>query len=368
MEKKKDLTVNNNGKPCYKIVFRDSFQFLLDELDEINGNDYSKIMIVTDTNVSGLYLQEIEDILIGGGYDVMHHIFQAGEESKNLNTVSSLYRDLVENHYDRRTLLIALGGGVVGDLTGYAAATYLRGVDFIQIPTTLLSQVDSSVGGKTGVDFDNYKNMIGAFYMPKLVYMNANTLHTLPEDQFLSGLGEVVKYGYICDGSFLEWLDSNHDQVFQRDIKSLNHIIRSCCAMKQRVVEEDPTEKGIRAYLNFGHTIGHAVEKLMNFQIHHGQCVSIGMAAALYLSMKKGYIKEEEYQRELAFIKGMNLPVFVEKPDFTAEDVLEATKSDKKRNGNRIKFVLIKPIGSALIDESLNDSDLLLGIQSIIKE
>jgi 3-dehydroquinate synthase len=138
--------------------------------------------------------------------------------------------------------------------------------------------------------------------------------------------------------------------------------------MKQRVVEEDPTEKGIRAYLNFGHTIGHAVEKLMNFQIHHGQCVSIGMAAALYLSMKKGYIKEEEYQRELAFIKGMNLPVFVEKPDFTAEDVLEATKSDKKRNGNRIKFVLIKPIGSALIDESLNDSDLLLGIQSIIKE
>lgn len=187
-------------------------------------------------------------------------IFEAGESQKNLDTVKMIYEKLILAKFDRKDLLVALGGGVTGDITGFTAATYLRGIDFVQIPTSLLAQVDSSIGGKTGVDFDSYKNMVGAFHMPKLVYINVSTLTTLSDEQFISGMGEIIKHGLIKDSAYFDWLIENHDRILARDKDVLMEMIRVSCNIKRVVVENDPTEKGDRALLNFGHTLGHAIE------------------------------------------------------------------------------------------------------------
>ena len=205
------------------------------------------------------------------------------EKNKNLNTVSALYQALIQNGLDRKSLLVALGGGVVGDLTGFGAATYLRGIDFIQVPTTLLAQVDSSVGGKTGVDFQQYKNMVGAFHQPRLVYMNLSTLSSLPAEQFACGMGEILKTGLICDGDFFRYVCCEQKGIKKLDMEQIARMVRRCCEIKAGVVERDPKEQGERALLNLGHTVGHSVEKLKNFTLLHGQCVGVGLVAAAYL-------------------------------------------------------------------------------------
>ena len=258
------INVCRDGEAVYDIVLAQSFDGLKEAVSCLPVKEH-KICIVTDSNVAPLYLEEVRSILSGCCKAVSVFTFPAGEENKHLDTVRNLYEHLILEHFDRKDMLAALGGGVVGDLCGFAAATYLRGIDFIQIPTTLLSQVDSSIGGKTGVDFDAYKNMVGAFHMPRLVYANLSTLLTLTEEQFSSGMGEVVKHGLIKNKEYYQWLKDNREGIVSREPALCQAMVYESCMIKKRVVEQDPTEQGERALLNFGHTLGHAVEKLENF-------------------------------------------------------------------------------------------------------
>ena len=273
-----------------------------------------------------------------------------------MDVVKNLYTYLIENKFDRRDVLVALGGGVVGDLTGYTAATYLRGIDFIQVPTSLLSQVDSSIGGKTGVDFDSYKNMVGAFHMPRLVYMNISVLNSLSERQFNSGMGEIIKHGLIKDSVYFKWLNNNIDKIKARNTDTLAEMIRRSCIVKKNVVENDPKEKGERALLNFGHTLGHAIEKYMDFQFLHGECVFIGIILSTMISYNKGLIGDSDKNTILASIEPYSVPKLP--TDLRVDDVIAYTKNDKKVVGSKIKFILLNKIGEAFIDMEVSDDDM----------
>lgn len=262
-------------------------------------------------------------------------------------------------------MLAALGGGVVGDLTGFTAATYLRGIDFIQIPTSLLAQVDSSIGGKTGVDFRAYKNMVGAFHQPKLVYSCAETLKTLTEQQYISGLGEIIKHGLIKDIAYYHWLKEHKEAILSRDTQTMIEMIEVSCRIKKEVVENDPEEAGERALLNFGHTLGHAVEKLMNFTMLHGECVAVGMHGAAWLSKEKNMISEEIYRDILDTLTSFGLPVSVE--GITPARIVEVSKSDKKMDKGKVKFILLNPEGQAVIDRSITDAQLLAAADALVR-
>lgn len=360
----KVISVSYEDKPCYKIVLEQDFQQLMEYIKELGYNSMQKICIVTDSNLEALHLNDLMKIFSSCFEHVISFSFPAGEESKNLNTVEKLYEKLITNHFDRHDVLIAFGGGVVGDLTGFTAATYLRGIDFIQIPTSLLSQVDSSIGGKTGVDFSQYKNMVGAFYQPRLVYMNLSLLQTLPKEQFISGMGEILKHGLIKSKTYFNWMNANYEAIMELKPEEIEEMIYQSCLIKRNVVENDPKEKGERALLNFGHTIGHAIEKLADFSLFHGQCVGIGMASASYLSKELGHITAQEYADILEVFKRFGLPVFVS--GLSAEDILKITKSDKKMVANKIKFILLETIGCAYINSELTDEQIISAIESVL--
>ena len=356
------ISVMYHRKPGYDIVFTHSIDELPTELEafECKGR---KICIVTDSKVDEIYGEQLLGILGGCCKKVVKYAFPNGEKNKNLDTVREIYRFLIEEKFDRKDLLIALGGGVVGDTTGFVAATYLRGIDFIQIPTTLLAQADSSIGGKTGVDFDSYKNMVGAFKMPILVYMNLSTLTTLDERQYFSGFAEIMKHGLIKDSMFYEWLIENMYEICERDIKVLEEMLIRSCNVKKMVVEKDPTEQGDRALLNFGHTIGHAIEKAKNFELYHGECVALGAVAAAYISWKKELLSMDEYYEIRDMFVPFYLPISVDNID--PQEILKYTKSDKKMDSGRIKFVLLKKIGKAVIDQTVTDEEILAAINEI---
>ena len=357
------LEVKKDGTFCYSIQFQKDFSALAEEIAKL---DYAghKLCVVTDSNVAPLYLTAVKEELSKKFDQVFDFVIPAGEENKTLDNVKKLYEHLILNHFDRKDCLIALGGGVIGDMTGYAAATYLRGIDFIQIPTTLLSQVDSSIGGKTGVDFDSYKNMVGAFHMPRLVYMNLSVLNTLSDAQFSCGMGEILKHGLIKDKVYFDWCMEHAEQIKKRDFDTLLHMIKESCKIKRDVVEKDPTEKGDRALLNFGHTLGHAVEKLMNFQMLHGQCVSVGMAAAMKLSAMRGMITQDEVDDVESCLKSFGLPTRIQ--GLTADEILQISKSDKKMEAGKIKFVLLKELGNAYVDKSILDEELLAASEYLL--
>lgn len=356
------LPILYNKKPCYDIVFSQGFEGIWEELAEL-GAENKRLCIVTDSNVDKFYGEELRSLLEGKCIKVCKYVFTAGEENKNLDTVRELYKFLIEEKFDRKDMLLALGGGVVGDLTGYAAATFLRGIDFVQIPTTLLAQTDSSVGGKTGVDFDGYKNMVGAFKMPRLVYMNLAVLKTLEERQFFSGFAEVMKHGLIKDAIFYEWLIENMYEICERDLDVLEEMVMRSCNVKKLVVEKDPTEQGDRALLNYGHTIGHAIEKAKNFELYHGECVALGAVAAAYISWKKEMLSMEEYYEIRDMFVPFYLPISVD--GINPQEILELTKSDKKMEAGKIKFVLLKKIGKAVIDKTVTDEEILAAINEI---
>ena len=358
------ITVNYENKPSYDIVYSKSFDGIIDELKKFNIEN-KRLCIVTESNVGPIYGEELKKILEPHCKKVIIHEFPAGEQNKNIDTISGIYETLILNKFDRKDMLLALGGGVTGDMTGFTAATYLRGIDFVQIPTTLLAQVDSSIGGKTGVDFKAYKNMVGAFYMPKLVYMNLSTLNSLPEREYLQGMGEVIKHGIIRDHQYFEWLKENVDGVLKKDFDVLKQLLFVSCNIKRVVVENDPKEQNERALLNFGHTIGHAVEKVKNFSLLHGECISIGINAAAYLSMEKGFINEDEYSDILNILKMYHLPIATK--DISADEVVEATFNDKKMDAGIIKFVLASKVGDAFISKEISREDLLEGVKKVIE-
>lgn len=357
------LCVHLNGDPIYDIVLARSFAGLAREAEAL-GTSGKKLCIVTDSNVAALYLDEVREQLIPVCRQVDVFVFPAGEEHKNLDTVRDLYHVLIEKAYDRKDMLVALGGGVPGDLCGFGAATYLRGISFIQIPTTLLSQVDSSIGGKTGVDMDAYKNMVGAFHNPKLVYTNVAALDTLSEEQFISGMGEVVKHGLICDKGYYDWLAGHKEQIMSRDHKTCLQMILASDRIKRDVVEADPTEKGRRALLNLGHTLGHAIEKLKEFTMPHGHCVAVGFLAACEISAARGYLQKEEVDALRRLMEGFHMPLQVE--ELAADQVLEAVKHDKKMDAGKIRFILLKALGDAFVDTTVSREEMLYGLSCIM--
>ena len=360
MEKR--ITVSREGKPSYDIVFEKNFSVLPDEMKAL-GFLERKLCVVTDSHVEPLYAEKVRDVLKQAGMNVEVYTVPAGEENKNLDTVRSLYTFLIERHFGRKDCLIALGGGVVGDLTGFTAATYFRGIDFIQIPTTLLAQVDSSIGGKTGVDFDGYKNMVGAFHMPRLVYTNLSTLATLDPRQFYSGFAEAMKSALIADAKYYEWMIANMYEICDREPEVLAELVRRSCEIKRKIVENDPEEKGERALLNLGHTIGHAIEKAKDFSLTHGECVALGCVAAAFISWKKELLPMEEYYEIRDMFVPFNLPISVDELD--PGHILSLTKSDKKMDNGQIRFVLLKKIGKAVLDTSVTDEQILAAIDEI---
>ena len=350
------MDVKKDGQFCYHIYLEPDFAKLPEAVEPLNIKE-RKLCIVADSTTAELYGAELKEILKETCTYVSMFVFPAGEVNKTLNTVRNLYEHLILEKFDRKDMLVALGGGVVGDLTGFAAATYLRGIGFIQIPTTLLSQVDSSIGGKTGVDFDAYKNMVGAFHMPRLVYMNLNVLKTLPDRQFACGMGEIIKHGLIQDSDYLEKLSTYQKEIREKNYAALLWMVAGSCKVKRHVVEEDPTEQGIRAWLNFGHTIGHSVEKLKDFTLCHGECVAIGCAAAAWMSWKRGLISEKEKEAAEQLLLDYQLPVRVK--GLKPEDIVKTTKLDKKMDAGKVKFVLLKKIGEAFVTRDVEDEELL---------
>ncbi len=353
---KNTITVSaSNGAP-YKICLRESFADLKSLLCELGCKGH-RICIVTDSNVAPLYLTEVKKAVQSACGNVFEFIFPAGEASKTLDTVQELYEKLILSEFDRHDFLLALGGGVVGDLTGFAAATYLRGIKFIQVPTTLLSQIDSSIGGKTGVDFDSYKNMVGAFCQPSLVYINIDTLYSLPDEQFASGMGELLKHGLIADEAYYDWTISHMDKIKSRDPDVLIAMVQRSCEIKRDVVELDPEERtGERAKLNFGHTLGHAIEKMTDFQLLHGQCVALGCLAAAYISKNRGLISPEELEKIRETNLLFDLPVSFEGPE--ASEIVKATRKDKKMDAGSIRFVLLNRPGEAAVVSDVTDQEM----------
>ena len=310
-------------------------------------------LIVTNTTVAPLYLQQLEQSL----GDIRHQslILEDGEEFKNLEVLSSIYDFLLKNRYDRNTTLIALGGGVIGDITGYAAATYQRGVHLIQIPTTLLSQVDSSVGGKTAVNHPLGKNMIGAFYQPRAVIADTTTLNTLEDRQLSSGIAEVIKYGLIRDIEFLQWLEENLDRLLDREPEALAYAIERSCKNKAEIVAADEKESGQRALLNLGHTFGHAIETGMGYGIWlHGEAIASGMVMAARLSHTLGWISENDVSRVVNILERANLPVKAPQ-NMSADRFIELMAIDKKVSDGVLKLVLYKAIGHAVISKDYTE-------------
>ena len=315
------------------------------------------VAIVTNTTVAPLYLEQLSDTLQASGVQVIPIILPDGEAYKNSDTLNSIYDALLQNRCERSTTLIALGGGVIGDLTGYAAATFLRGVPFIQIPTTLLSQVDSSVGGKTGINHPLGKNMIGAFYQPQLVLADIDTLQTLPPREFSAGVAEVIKYGLIRDAQFFDWLERHMAQLMQLDEAVLSEAIYRSCQNKADVVAKDEHEQGERALLNLGHTFGHAIENAMGYGVWlHGEAVAAGTMMAADLSQRMDWLSANDVVRIKNSLLAANLPLVP--PKLGAAKYLDLMGLDKKVENGKIRLVLQQGIGRAVITSDY-DADKL---------
>jgi 3-dehydroquinate synthase len=306
------------------------------------------VAIVTNTTVAPLYLDKLSQTLQAAGVTVIPIILPDGEAYKNTETLNTIYDVLLQNRCERSTTLIALGGGVIGDLTGYAAATYLRGVPFIQVPTTLLSQVDSSVGGKTGINHPLGKNMIGAFYQPQLVLADIDTLKTLPAREFSAGMAEIIKYGLIRDADFFDWLEAHIEQLMALEESAISEAIYRSCQNKAEVVARDEHENGERALLNLGHTFGHAIENAMGYGVWlHGEAVAAGTMLAADFSQRLGWLTAAEVARIHALLSKARLPL--DAPKLGAEKYLDLMQMDKKVADGKIRLVLQQGIGKSVI-------------------
>jgi 3-dehydroquinate synthase len=313
-----------------------------------------KAVIITDSNVGPLYAGVLEKRLTEAGFKVTVIEVPAGEAQKSLEKAGHLYDRLAVAYAERSTPILALGGGVVGDLAGFVAATYHRGVPLVQVPTSLLAMVDSSIGGKTAVDHGQMKNIIGAFYQPKMVIVDIDTLKTLPEEELSNGMAEVIKLAAIRDRGFFEFLEKNINKAMSLETRTMEQIVLKNAMHKAEIVAKDEKESGQRIILNYGHTIGHAVEAVSNFKIKHGQAVAMGMIAENKIAVRLGMLSETEAGRIAKVIKQAKLPTAI--PDFSREDqekILEALKHDKKVLNDRVRFVLLKAISSAIVNDKV---------------
>lgn len=334
----------NLGERSYAILIGSDYLDRLGGLMKQAGLR-GKVAVISNPTVAQLYLDPVHESLSGAGLEVTPILVPDGEEHKNLNSLAAIYDRLISERFERKSSLVALGGGVIGDIAGFAAATYLRGVPYVQVPTTLLAQVDSSVGGKTAVNHKEGKNLIGAFYQPKLVLIDVAVLQTLPLRELIAGLAEVIKYGVIEDPRLFELLERNVEKLVERNRELLIEVIAKSCAIKSRVVEADEREEDYRAVLNFGHTIGHALEAVTEYkQLLHGEAVGVGMAKAARLSMRQGLLDRASYDRIVRLIERAGLPTEIPE-NVSVQSLIQSIEVDKKAAGGKIKFIMCEGIG-----------------------
>lgn len=324
-----------------------------------------RVLIVTNDRIAALYLEPVIKTLRSNQIDADYFLVPDGEAHKTVDNWQRILETLLEKQYTRHSILLALGGGVIGDLAGFAAATYQRGIKYIQLPTTLLSQIDSSVGGKTAVNHPLGKNMIGAFHQPDRVIIDIETLKTLSDREFSAGLAEVIKYGIILDYQFFIWLENNFDKLLEKDETILVKCISRCCQLKAQIIKQDEHEHHIRALLNFGHTFGHAIEALTGFNHWlHGEAIAVGMLMAAQTSLFLGLLDTHDFQRIKSLLKRANLPITRPK-GFVDTDYLPFMKRDKKRMTTSLRLVLANRLGKAKIKEISDETILLKAIQCI---
>ena len=315
-----------------------------------------KIALITNEQIADLYLSEITQTL--NAFDLKTLILPEGETEKNLETVGKAVEFLSDNGIDRDSSIIAFGGGVIGDITGFVASSYMRGIKFLQVPTTLLAQVDSSVGGKTGVNISTGKNLIGAFYQPSAVIADIRYLNTLEPNRFSEGLAEVIKYGLIRDEDFFKWLSKNTNRILALEPEIMTHLIERCCQIKAEIVSEDEREGSIRAILNYGHTFGHAIESLTDYSVYtHGEAVSIGMVMAASMAERMGMLSKDDKKDIINILESVNLPT--EKPSLNSNDFLKSMKRDKKAQDGEIRLILLEGIGRAIISNDYPNEILM---------
>jgi len=356
----KTVTVNL-GERSYRIhVGRGLISRVGDELCSLMPP--CKTALVTDENVEALYCDALERSLRGAGFEPKRIVLRSGERSKSLATARRLYDEFLGHRLDRKSLVVALGGGVVGDVAGFAAATYMRGIAFVQVPTTLLAQVDSSVGGKVAVNHPLGKNLIGAFHQPIAVFIDVRTLKTLPEREYKSGLAELVKHGLIRDARFFALLEKNVKALKGCKLSFLEQAVAKSVAIKARVVEADERESGLRAILNYGHTIGHAIEAVSRYRGYtHGEAVAIGMACAARIAMNRGMLKEDAVVRQNDLLARIGLPVALRREP--TEALIASLYRDKKTIRGRLRFVLLERIGKATIVEGISEEEVVRAIE-----
>jgi 3-dehydroquinate synthase len=356
------LEVKSNGSlKGYKIYIQKDISDLYTLLESyIEENN--RLFIITDSKVGFIYNGIIE--ALEEKFDCSTFVFEEGEENKNIYTINSIYDFLIENKADRNSTLIALGGGVVGDITGFAAATFMRGIRYISIPTTLVAQVDSSVGGKVGYNHKELKNMIGAFHNPEFVYVSTYFLKTLDSEKLLDGMGEVVKYGLIQDENILNYIEKNYCELLSAEDDAALHIALVSLKIKVKVITEDFKDTGLRNILNFGHTVGHGIEAESNYTIPHGIAVSLGMLAAIKLSEKYTGLAGETYEYLVRLYKKLGLPTSYKVDNYEA--FLYAIRHDKKNN-EKINFVLLEQIGGCRIKVPVSEEDILWAVNNSLE-
>lgn len=341
----------NLGKDSYDVWIGPGLLQLTGRLLKEKGFE-GKLVIVTDPVVKGLHGETLSKALAKDGFKVTTLVVPAGEDQKSLDNAIRLYEQLTDAYAERSTLVLALGGGVVGDLSGFVAATYLRGVPFVQLPTTLLAQVDSSVGGKVAVDHGRLKNKIGAFHQPKLVIADTDTLKTLPKPELANGLAEAIKTALVRGKEFFLYLEQNVEKLKALDIAALEEAVFQCVRIKAEIVEKDERDAGLRNILNFGHTIGHAIESVSHFGVRHGEAVAVGMVAAARISNRMGLLSYNDVDRLISLIEKAGLPARM--PELDAAEILEAMRHDKKVDRAQMRFALLKEIGDAVISDEVS--------------
>jgi 3-dehydroquinate synthase len=358
------LVINQkNNESLYNIYVSNNFNNFYNIFEAYITKE-NKIFIVTDDKVASLYTSLISDLK--DKYCCHEFIINNGEENKNYNTISEIFKFLIDSNADRNSLIISIGGGVVGDIVGFVAATFMRGIKYINIPTTLISQVDSSVGGKVGYNFLNLKNSIGCFYDPVFVYAATDFLHTLNKDQILNGMGEVIKYGLIENNNLFEFIENNVENIFNLKNEVVLHIVYSCLDIKTKVVRDDYNDKNTRNILNFGHTVGHGLETSSEYKLYHGFAVALGMLVAIKLSEKVLGLPKSVYTRLENIYNKLGIPCKYKVDIYNS--FLYAIEHDKK-NSNNINFVLLKDVGHCEIKVNINKEDLIWALEnSICKE
>ncbi|GIX06820.1 MAG: 3-dehydroquinate synthase [Candidatus Poribacteria bacterium] len=324
----------------------------------------SRIAVVTSPSLYRLYGEALVEALKEAGFQAWWAQTPDGEEHKTLESAARLYDQFVEHRMERRSLVIALGGGVIGDLAGFVAATYMRGVPFLQVPTTLIAQVDSSVGGKVAVDHPRGKNLIGAFYQPRLVWIDVATLLSLPEREYRAGIAEVLRYGVIASPELFQLLEERMEVVLRRDLNVLAQIVAKSCAIKARIVEEDETESGVRATLNYGHTFAHAIEAATGYQrFRHGEAVAIGMVCAAAMALQRGLVSQEFAERQRRILEAAGLPTACPE-EVEPHALLEAMRLDKKVSAGKIRFIVPREVGRVEIRDDFTDSEVIAAIRA----